>query len=86
MMLKQFQIDITNRCNMNCIHCRNGKLHPKNFKELTYSECIRVFHEARELGCESVNIGGGEPLLHADVYKIISYISKYCYTNLLTNG
>ncbi len=71
---------------MNCIHCRNGKLVSSEITELTYGECIRAFHEARELGCESINIGGGEPLLHKDVYKIISYVSKYCYTSLLTNG
>jgi radical SAM protein with 4Fe4S-binding SPASM domain len=71
---------------MNCIHCRNGKLASSEITELTYEECIRIFHEAHELGCESINIGGGEPLLHKDVYKIINYVSKYCYTSLLTNG
>jgi len=53
---------------------------------LTYEECVKVFDEARQLGCQSVNISGGEPLMHPDIYRIIAYTSQYCYTSLLTNG
>ncbi len=86
MILSQIQFDITNRCNMSCTHCRNGDLQEKDIRELALDECKRVFDEARMLGCQWVNICGGEPLLHKDVYSIIKYTSRYANTILLTNG
>lgn len=86
MILSQIQFDITNRCNMACTHCRNGDLQEKDIHEITLEECKGVFDEARMLGCQWVNICGGEPLLHKDVYSIIKYTSRYSNTILLTNG
>lgn len=86
MKLLQLQMDITNKCNMSCDHCRNGILKEEEITELSYDECIQIFYEAKKLGCESVNICGGEPLLHKNVLDIIKTISKEAFTILLTNG
>ncbi|KOY65406.1 radical SAM/SPASM domain-containing protein [Clostridium sporogenes] len=84
--LSQIQFDITNGCNMSCNHCRNGKIAPQEIENLTLQQCKQLLDEAKSLGCEWVNISGGEPLLHKDVYEIISYASDKAKVILLTNG
>lgn len=86
MRLSQIQLDITNTCNMKCSHCRNGDITKEMANQLTFEECKKVFDQAYELGCEWVNICGGEPLLHENVFDIIKYISQKSKTILLTNG
>lgn len=85
-MLSHIQIDITNRCNMNCRHCRNGALRGPDITQLDLAVCRDIVDQAVALGCEWVNICGGEPLLHPDILDILSYTSDQCSTNLLTNG
>jgi len=80
------QLNPTNKCDFNCSFCscknRNKRL------QLKYGEILDVMKTAKRLGTESVTItGGGEPLLHAHINKIIKAIhSLGIQIGLVTNG
>ncbi len=87
---KVVHIDITNNCNLNCLHCRVLD----NYKELNLSynldfEVIKkVLKEIKELGSvEWISIGGGEPTIRQDLLNIIKFSSNLGFKTLLvTNG
>ena len=88
-MLRHLDIDITNKCNWECIHCSaRGGSHVK-VQELTRQEIKSVLDQAKELGVEDIGFTGGEPLLRI---KDLLYFLEYCKeelgvkTHLLTNG
>lgn len=80
------QVIPTNRCNLSCSFCSCGKRNKK--QELAFMQLRRLADDLEEMGCEAVTItGGGEPLLHQDIYDIIQ---MFCEHNLqvgfVTNG
>ena len=85
-MLTHLQIDVTNRCNMNCRHCRNGRLRPEEITQLNLAEFTDVVDQALALGCQWINVCGGEPMVHPNILQLVEYASHRCHTNLLTNG
>ena len=72
-LLSRLDIELTERCNNNCIHCyinlpqNNLKAHKK---ELSTSEIEKILEEAAVLGCLMVRFTGGEPLLREDFSTI----------------
>ena len=74
--LFSIHIDVTNQCNLRCIHC----YHPFNeytfSNNLTLNEIKKVVDEAYSLGVLRVTISGGEPFMRDDIYDILDYISK----------
>lgn len=73
--------DITNECNLKCIHCYWWKNRCKT--ELAAKEWRKVAREARTKGILSVAICGGEPLLRPDVVKELTAETGYA---IITNG
>ena len=73
---------ITNRCNINCLHCRGmGK------EELADKAVLRVAEEIPLLKPGWVIIEGGEPLLRKKLFDIIEIIhKKRIKTYLISNG
>ncbi len=87
-MENQIQIDlnVTNRCNFNCIHCGfdSGK---SNLEDMDLSLAKKILKDFKSLGGIKVDLTGGEPMLHKDIDKIISYANKLnLRTKLVTNG
>lgn len=79
-------LEITEQCNLKCKHCYtsagNGKPH---FLELKY--VYKLIDELSKYGCEFLALGGGEPLLYADIEKVIRYaISKGVEVELVQMG
>jgi len=60
--LREFKIEVTYRCNLNCVHC-SSDARPSNPLEMTSDDCLRILAEAAEMGAQSVAFSGGEPLL-----------------------
>jgi radical SAM protein with 4Fe4S-binding SPASM domain len=53
--------DITRLCNLRCVHCEN-RSGPRSSRELTLDQMLSVAESLARLGCEMVDITGGEPL------------------------
>lgn len=75
--------DITDKCNLKCIHCYSSEQN----KELTTNDVYHILNMLYEAGVGMIDFGGGEPLLRKDIFDIISYSKSLgFYTSISTNG
>ena len=78
-LLGRLDIELTERCNNNCIHCcinlPADDLETKK-KELSTDELKRIIEEAVSLGCLTVRFTGGEPLLREDFEELYIFARK----------
>lgn len=77
--LMELDIELTERCNNNCIHC--GINLPAEDplakqRELSTETIKSILTEAASLGCLSVRFTGGEPLLREDFEELYLYARK----------
>ena len=82
-------IDLTYRCNNNCLHCwlRMHSTGHEQSRELSFEEIKGIVDEARALGTHRWSISGGEPMLRPDFPEIFNYITaKALSYTLNTNG
>jgi radical SAM protein with 4Fe4S-binding SPASM domain len=78
-LLNNLTIELTERCNNNCIHCTvNLPLNDKKAisRELETEDIKRILDEAAELGCLGVRFTGGEPFLRKDFEELYLYIRR----------
>lgn len=77
-LLGSLDMELTERCNNNCIHCYIN-LPVDDFvknKELTTEEIKNILTEATSLGCLTVRFTGGEPLLREDFEEIYVFARR----------
>ncbi|HIC91723.1 MAG TPA: radical SAM protein [Syntrophaceae bacterium] len=83
-------IEITYRCNLNCVHCycnlaASNKVAAR--KELNYEEICDIIDQVVEQGCLWLLFTGGEPLIRKDFIDIYTYAKKKGLIIILfTNG
>jgi radical SAM protein with 4Fe4S-binding SPASM domain len=88
--LSHVSMELTERCNNNCIHCyinlpADDKKAKK--KEITFEEIRRIVDEAARMGCLAWRLTGGEPLLRKDFSDIYLYLKrKGMRVTLFTNA
>lgn len=85
----EVSIDITNRCNLRCLHCYNYSGDNACIdSELNDEELINLIHEIIKIKPINVCLAGGEPLLRKDIaYRIIGLLSKNnIITSMVSNG
>jgi MoaA/NifB/PqqE/SkfB family radical SAM enzyme len=84
--LKYCVWEITLACNAKCLHCGSTAGAPRT-KELTTNEALRLIHELADLGCRSVTLSGGEPLLRSDWPELArAVIRSNMRAELISNG
>jgi mycofactocin biosynthetic radical S-adenosylmethionine protein MftC len=68
--------ELTYACNLACVHClsSSGRRDPA---ELTTAECKRVIDELERMQVFYVNIGGGEPTVRPDFWKLVDYATAH---------
>ena len=75
--------DITNRCNLRCLHCYSSEQR----EELTTTDVYHVLDKLSTAGVGIIDFGGGEPLLRTDIFDILTYSKQVgIYTSISTNG
>jgi len=83
-------LEITQRCNNQCIHCYNNLSagdHQARGDELTLAEYRRIIDEIVEAGCLWLLLTGGEVFLRPDFLDIYSYArQKGLLITIFTNG
>ncbi|MCM8784040.1 MAG: radical SAM protein [Candidatus Omnitrophica bacterium] len=89
------QIDLTNRCNSNCLVCwmRSpylGKLRvtPEfENQELLFSRLIKLLKELKKIGTKKLFFsGGGEPLMYPKFWEVIEYAKKNGFICILSSN
>lgn len=80
-------LELTYRCPLSCPWCSNPLDFHAYSKELSTDEWFRVLAEARKLGSLQLGLTGGEPLVRADLEKLVREADRLgFYTNLITSG
>jgi len=80
------QIELTYRCNLNCIHCYCKGSEDKE-KELNTYAWKKILDEIQKEGCLFLAFTGGEPLIREDFLEIYAYAKKNGFIiTLFTNG
>ena len=69
--------ELTQRCNLCCIHCR-AAASPQTLENnlIKGKDIIRLIRELKELGCPTLALTGGEPLLRPDIVEIVKEATK----------
>ena len=86
--LKEVHLDITSRCNLNCLHCYQNSYLQAHIKEMQTSEIKALIDCLTEINVASLVISGGEPFLRTDLWDIIKYAFKkgIIVPTIFTNG
>lgn len=80
-------LQVTTRCQANCIHCSAARHKRKDSPELSTEEWKKVIREAEQLGVVTVVFTGGEPLLRPDIFELIEWVDKNeAVVLIFTNG
>jgi radical SAM protein with 4Fe4S-binding SPASM domain len=79
------EIEITNRCNLNCKHCYVDRTNPR---DLDSTKVYELIDELSDLGVYRLVFTGGEPLLVKEVFEFAKYakLKGIKQVVLMTNG
>ncbi|RJQ69910.1 MAG: radical SAM protein [Desulfobacteraceae bacterium] len=76
--------EVTNRCNLRCIHCLLDK---EQGEELSLSEVLRILQELEQAGVFSLALSGGELLMREDIGEIFAFLHEHRFLlTIYTNG
>lgn len=79
-------VEITDRCNMKCIHCYDEAC-PSNGTTLSVKEFCHVVDQLKENGIKSMQIIGGEPLMVKELPDMVKYACKHMkHVTVFTNA
>jgi MoaA/NifB/PqqE/SkfB family radical SAM enzyme len=76
-------IELTSSCRLDCKHCYLGK---KDGASIDAHALKKLLSDIAELGTETVQLTGGEPLLYKDVDEVISFLVDNNIRTLVTTG
>jgi radical SAM protein with 4Fe4S-binding SPASM domain len=80
------QLELTYRCQFDCVHCYCKGSEDKN-KELTTTQWKKILDKIQRAGCFWLGFTGGDPLVRRDFLDIYSYArEKGFLVTILTNG
>ncbi|WP_331738443.1 radical SAM protein [Embleya sp. NBC_00896] len=86
--LDQIQIDITRRCQANCIQCYNESGPGGTTGDMTLEEWLSALDQGAAMGATRAQIIGGEPLLHQNLPELLTHaldlgVRTEVYSNLI---
>lgn len=72
------RISVTDRCNFRCVYCMppQGVAHVPHERIMRYEEIAALVAVAARLGIRKVRLTGGEPLVRADLPRLVQMISS----------
>ena len=84
---RHVDIQLTSKCNLDCIYCSHRKSISEHYDNLSLSTWQKIFTKLQAIKVLSVTLSGGEPTLREDFLEIIESVvkSKMRYS-LLSNG
>jgi radical SAM protein with 4Fe4S-binding SPASM domain len=89
MVPDKLEIDLTYRCNLNCVHCsREAGPNTQTDDELKPLELFHLVKQAAEIGIPALTLMGGEPTVHPYFMELAFYARHMGigYVSTSTNG
>lgn len=84
--LFSIEIDITEKCNADCIFCFQGN-HENNKSQLSFETYSKLINDLKEMGLYYIGFSGGEPFLNKEFLKMLSYAKEKGFrVSFITNG
>jgi MoaA/NifB/PqqE/SkfB family radical SAM enzyme len=78
-------LDLTNRCNLRCVHCYLAD--SREVAELRVAAWRRILDQLERAGCLFLTLTGGEPLLHRDFAEVyVAARRRGMLVSVFTNG
>jgi len=76
--INYLRISVTDRCNLRCLYCMpvEGVPQMSHSEILSYEEIWTVVRAAAEMGISRIRLTGGEPLVRAELPKLVHMISE----------
>lgn len=65
--------NVTQRCNLKCVHCYADATPVATTSELSYLEAIDMLEYLAQFGCPVILFSGGEPFLRSDLTELVQY-------------
>ncbi len=89
--INYLRISVTDRCNLRCVYCMppEGVLWMPHDEILSYEEISAIVQVAAGMGINKVRLTGGEPLIRAELPKLVEMLSQIKgieEISLTTNG
>lgn len=85
-MIKDISFEITQKCLNNCLHCSSCS-NALCQQQIDFNTICKTVDDMPSMGVKRVCLSGGEPFLHQDLERIVSYISKLgIEVNIYTSG
>ena len=89
--INYLRISVTDRCNLRCIYCMPPEGIPRmpHSEVLSYEEISTVVQVGAKLGINKIRLTGGEPLVRAELPKLVKMLSQIegiDEVSLTTNG
>lgn len=81
--LKFAWLEVTQRCNMRCVHCYEGKEHFETNNAISFEKWVSVLDELCEVGCKSIQFIGGEPTLYGKLPELLDYAHRKGFKNIM---
>ena len=75
--LNYLRLSLTERCDLNCLYCKDGTECCPAQTELAQDELRRLTECFVRLGVTKVRLTGGEPMLRADLEQIVRMLSGF---------
>lgn len=87
LMPKVASLELTNRCNIRCLHCY-GNFESCNNITMPIDGVKKVLNDLNEMQAYIIELTGGECLMHPDFRDILSYALSlnFVHISILTNG
>ncbi len=84
--LLELKIEVTNKCNLSCVHCSNNGS-PSNNKSISLQKCFDIIDEAYRMGVKKVAFSGGDPLIWPYINELINFSKdKEMISTIFTSG
>lgn len=74
-MIRDISFEITQRCLNNCVHCSSCS-NSLCKQHIDYATICKTVDDMPHIGVKRVCLSGGEPFLHIDLKKIVTYIKQ----------
>ena len=85
MNLKTIVIELTNHCNLRCLHCFDQRHGASGY--LPVDIVTKVLHDASASGYNHISFTGGEPTLHPQFSEILKLVHQEEYSfGFVSNG
>jgi len=73
--LREFKVEVTYKCDLNCIHC-SSDARPSNSTEMSREDCLYILNQAAQIGAKEIAFSGGEPLVWTHINDAVDTASS----------